>query len=78
MSLHSQQEFFLPSSKQKSKYTNRSHKRMKHDSHTKLKRSKSNYKSIIKQIRVELQKEFKQKYAEKDKKMGEKNNNYKK
>ena len=72
MSFHSQQELFLPSSKFNSKYTNRSHKRKKHDSNAKLKRSKSNHKSIIKQIRATLQKEFEHKHAEKDKKYAEK------
>ena len=67
MSFHSQQELFLPSSKQKSKYTNKSYKRKKHGSDTKSKRSKSSHKSITKQIRAELQKEFEQKYAETDK-----------
>ena len=72
MSFHSQQELFSSSSEQKYKYTNKSHKRKKHDSNTKLKRSKSNlHRSITKQIRAEVQKEFEQKYqqkcAEKDK-----------
>ena len=67
MSFHSQQESFLPSSNQKSKYTNKSYKRKKHGSDTKLKRSKSSHKSITKQIRAEVQKEFDEKYAEKDK-----------
>ena len=70
---HSQQKLFLPSGKQKSKYTNESYKRKKHDSDTKLKRSKSNNKSITKQIGAELQKEFDDKYAEKDKINAEKN-----
>lgn len=72
MSFHSQQELFSSSSEQKYKHTNKSHKRKKHDSNTKLKRSKSNlHRSITKQIRAEVQKEFEQKYqqkcAEKDK-----------
>ena len=66
MSFYSQQESFFPSSKQKSKYTNKDYKRKKHDSDTKLKRSESNHKSITKQIRAEVQKDFGQKYAEKD------------
>ena len=45
----------------------RIHKRKNHDSDTKLKRSKSNHKSITKQIRATIQKEFEQKYAEKEK-----------
>ena len=67
MSFYSQQELFLPSSKQKSKYNNKSCKRKKHYCDTKSKRSKSSHKRITKQIRAELQKEFKQKYTEKDK-----------
>ena len=61
MSFHSQQELFS-SSEQKNKYTNKSHKRKKHASNTKFKRSKSYpHKSITEQIRAEVQKEFKQK-----------------
>ena len=67
MSFHSQQESFLPYSNQKRKYINKSYKRKKHDSDTKLIRSKSSHKIIIKQIRAEVKKEFEQKYAQKDK-----------
>ena len=67
MSIYSQQELLLPSSKQKSKYTNKSPKRKKHDSDIKLKRPKSNNKSVTKQIRAIVQKEFEQKYTEKEK-----------
>ena len=69
MSFHSQQESFLPSSNTKRKYINKSYKRKKHGSDTKLKRSKSNHKSITKQIRAELDKEYNEKYAETDYKM---------
>ena len=68
MSFHSQQESFSPFSQQKSKYTNKSQKKKKHDSDTKSKKSKSKlHKSITKQIRSTLLKEFELKYAEKEK-----------
>ena len=66
MSFHSQQELFLPSSEQKNKYTNKSHKRKKHDSNTKFKKSKSNlHKSITKHVRAEVHHEFECKYQQK-------------
>ena len=66
MTIHSQQELICHLVTKKSKYTNRSHKRKKHDSNTKLKRSKSNHKNIVKQIRVTVQKKFERKYTEKE------------
>ena len=79
MSFHSQQELFLPSSEQKYKYTNKSHKRKKHDSNTKFKRSKSNlHKSITKQIRAEVHHEFERKYQQKYAEMNKQNEEMKK
>ena len=64
MSFHSQKESSSPFSEQKSKYTNKNHKRKKHDSATNSKRFKSKlHKSITKLIRAILLEEF----AEKEK-----------